>query len=345
MNKRAMLLLIAGSVYLLLTTGVVIPKSDQGIENIKQFLDTCPHNDPAYAQIRSDFNILRNDKLVEDIACSEPVSQMPIVDYTDELIALQGLRVMYHMDYGQSGHLPWTSGTLYQWMKSKVRGINISESAQTPWCCQLIDGEAYIVIPIADNSNRDFDRYWRGISGNIALYGHEARHMDGYPHVGCCEVSGSCDQTYDENDLSPNGIQYWLYKSWLMGEIYVGFSCLAPEEVSEIASWHLASANGLIYNFCDTQPPELIMPQYPGGECRSVIPAPTSTPIVAGDFEMTWFTMDAGGNTCSGEDFRFHSTSGQLDAGSMSGGNFVLIGGFWSSKTYAQYVYIPMIQR
>lgn len=345
MTKRVMMLLLAGAVYLLLTTAVDIRKGDQSIDNIKQFLDTCPHNDPAYAQIRSDFNILRNKNLVVDIPCTEPVSQMPIVQYTDELITLQGLRVMYYMDEGQSGHLPWTSGTLYQWMKSRIRGINISDTATRSTCCYLVDGDAYMTVPNGDTSNRDFSRYWRGISGNIALYAHETRHMDGYPHVGCCGRPVGCDQTYDENALTPYGIQYWLFKSWLMGEIYVGFSCLEPEEVSEIASWHLSGANGYISSFCDTKPPEVTMPQYPGGQCRSVIPTPTSTPIAEGDFDMTWFTIDAGGSTSAGGDFSFRSTSGQPDAGSISGGDFVLSGGFWSSETITQHFYLPMIQR
>jgi hypothetical protein len=86
-------------------------------------------DDPAFAQITSDLQIRRNGNVVSNFPCSEPVSQMPIAQYTDELIVLQGLRVISYMDQGRSGHLPWTSGSLYDRMKSKLGGINIDGSA------------------------------------------------------------------------------------------------------------------------------------------------------------------------------------------------------------------------
>jgi hypothetical protein len=52
-----------------------------------------------------------------------PVSQLPISQYTDELIVLQGLRAVVYMDLG-SNQLPWAPGTLYDWMKSKMTGIS-----------------------------------------------------------------------------------------------------------------------------------------------------------------------------------------------------------------------------
>ena len=58
---------------------------------------------------------------------------MALSQYTDELIVLQGLRTIYYMDLGRSGHLPWTAGTLYGWMKSKIGGINIrTDSTASP---------------------------------------------------------------------------------------------------------------------------------------------------------------------------------------------------------------------
>jgi len=47
-------------------------------------------------------------------------------------------------------------------------------------------------------------------------------------------------------------------------------------------------------------------------------------------FEMNWSTVDGGGviNTTGGA-FALSGTIGQPDAGDMSGGNFVLRGGFW----------------
>ncbi len=63
------------------------------IQDIDQFLNTCPQNDPAFATIMSDFQIRKNGSAVTIFPCSEPISAMPVSQYTDELIVLQGLRV------------------------------------------------------------------------------------------------------------------------------------------------------------------------------------------------------------------------------------------------------------
>lgn len=50
-----------------------------------------------------------------------------------------------------------------------------------------------------------------------------------------------------------------------------------------------------------------------------------------GQFEITWYTIDAGGtNNSIGGAFELSGTIGQPDAGpTMSGGQFTLAGGFW----------------
>jgi len=234
--------------------------------NIGPLLDTCPQFDPAYSQIRSDFEIRRNGVVVQDVPCSEPVSQLPISQYTDELIVLQGLRAVFYMNLG-SNHLPWAPGTLYEWMKSKMAGIDISDTSQFSACCETLDGKPFFILKAQDDFNRDFDRGWRGIAGNIDLYAHELRHLDGFPHVSCCGIAGGCDQTYDEANLSPYGIQWWLNAHWLTGEIYVGFSCLDPSQIAEITNWHLSATQGFRDRFCDNKPPLLTAPAIPGGEC------------------------------------------------------------------------------
>lgn len=49
----------------------------------------------------------------------------------------------------------------------------------------------------------------------------------------------------------------------------------------------------------------------------------------AGDFEVSWYTVDGGGGTSSGGDFVLSGTAGQPDAGELVGGDLVLRGGFW----------------
>tara|TARA_E500000318_G_scaffold12972_2_gene11923 strand:- start:46 stop:462 length:417 start_codon:yes stop_codon:yes gene_type:complete len=50
-----------------------------------------------------------------------------------------------------------------------------------------------------------------------------------------------------------------------------------------------------------------------------------------GSFEITWYTIDAGGtNNSTGGSFALSGTIGQPDAGAaMTGGQFSLTGGFW----------------
>ena len=236
--------------------------------NIGPLLDSCPQSDPAYEQIRRDFEIRRNGVPVGDVFCAEPASQLPLSQYTDELIVLQSLRSVYSMDLG-ANHLPWAPGTLYEWMKSKMTGIDISDTAAFSSCCETIDGKRFFIRKAQDDFNRDFDRQWIGISGDIGLYAHELRHLDGFPHTSCCGIPGGCDQTYDETNLTPYGIQWWLESHWLTGELYVGFSCLEPSQVAEAENWHLASCDGQFRErFCDNKPPLLSLPAMPGGECR-----------------------------------------------------------------------------
>lgn len=249
-----------------------IPPLFLSIENPKEFLDECPTNDPFISTVRADFEIRRNGVPVGGIPCTEPVSAMPLSQYTDELILLQGLRVMHYMDHGQSGHLPWTPGTLYDWMKSRIGGINISTTAPYSFCCESYGGKAFIVVKSSDDFNRDFDRRWEGITGNIALYAHEARHVDGYGHISC-PGSSADDMNFDQGNLTTRGVQWWLEKLWLDGDIYAGFSCLDLAESQEIANWHRNSANSVFRDsFCSTKPPILPMPDLPGGQCAPPLP-------------------------------------------------------------------------
>ncbi len=61
-----------------------------------------------------------------------------------------------------------------------------------------------------------------------------------------------------------------------------------------------------------------------------------ATTVDASDYDLSWYTIDAGGETFStGGDFELGGTSGQPDASTtvMSGGDFELSGGFWPALT------------
>ncbi len=55
-----------------------------------------------------------------------------------------------------------------------------------------------------------------------------------------------------------------------------------------------------------------------------------------GAFELTWFTLDGGGEMdLSGGTFALGSTAGQPDAAGATGGTFALQGGFWNPSSTA----------
>ncbi|MBK8986555.1 MAG: hypothetical protein IPM39_10815 [Chloroflexi bacterium] len=66
-------------------------------------------------------------------------------------------------------------------------------------------------------------------------------------------------------------------------------------------------------------------------------------------YNLNWWTVDGGGGHLSGTGYTLDSTIGQPDAGRMSGGNYVLAGGFWGgdrTEATGEYgVYLPTVLR
>jgi uncharacterized protein (TIGR03437 family) len=242
---------------------------------LQAFLDVCPQNDPYFETIRKDFLILRNGAVTGVPACTEPYSKTPTANVTEELSILQALRFAYYMDMGRSGYLPWTPLRLYDWFKSKIGGFNINTTLDPTFlaasCCEERGGRKFVtLVRLPDDINRNSRLIPDGMMGQVALFAHEVRHTDGFPHLACCPA-GSCDQTYDETKLSPYGIQYYLYKRWLSGEINLGYSCDAKLTVSLPGSF-LHTVNLYPPLFCNQPPPMVSLPSSPGGAC---IPACT----------------------------------------------------------------------
>ncbi len=256
--------------------------------NLQAFLDSCPQNDPYTPIIRRDFRITRDQVAVGDIPCTEPYTQMDPTQVTDELSVLQTLRFMYYMDMGRSGYLPWTTLRLYDWVKSRVSGVNISTPMVGGECCLVINNLTYIsvgslaAIAAADGTSVAVQAYYRqtadGQAASVGLFAHEARHTEGngYWHVsGCPEfpTTVGCDETYDETNLSPYGIQYYLAKQMLTGGINLGYSC-DPTTQAQLGAAFQSLANVYPGRFVTNPPPSLSLPAAPGGAC---IPASTFT--------------------------------------------------------------------
>jgi hypothetical protein len=244
------------------------------IDDIVAFLNRCPENDPAYTQIRKDFVIRRDGKIVGDVACAEPYPSMPIAQLTNELITLQTLRVAYYMDPGVRDYLPWTSKSLYQWLASVVGGVDLKTQPGQFECCETFVGRKYIVQSMQTEDQREYKREWPGIASTLSYFAHEARHAEGGPPhtTGCVAFPNrngppGCDRKYDVQKLGSYGVQYWLNQSWMTGRLNVGIAC-TPNPRS-YALRHLADLNLQYRNrFVENPPPIETLPSPPyGGSC------------------------------------------------------------------------------
>jgi hypothetical protein len=69
-----------------------------------------------------------------------------------------------------------------------------------------------------------------------------------------------------------------------------------------------------------------------------------AVPVQAQVYAVDWWAFSWGGETLSGGAFALSGTGGQPDAGTLSGGNFTLTGGFLAVETQG-YLYLPLIIR
>lgn len=243
-----------------------IAPAPQPIRNIVEFLERCPQEDPAYERIRFDLEIRRNGTLVTDVPCTGVASALPAEQFTDELIALQNFRVLYHMDAGLVNHLPWTDKRAYEWFVSKIGGLDLRD-VPAPSCCSVIGSRFFVTWRQGSEATRDFQREWLSNAASVATLLHEARHRDGFPHSSCCGGAGGCDETYDERNLSAYGVQYWTLRAWLVGTINVGLGCLGRRELRDSAVILSNTVNGLATRFCTQRPEPVPLPVDPGGPC------------------------------------------------------------------------------
>jgi hypothetical protein len=267
-----------------------------GIKNIATFLQTCPSNDPAFATIFHDFSVsydstpLTQSQLSHDlnIVCasiSNPGAPAPTLTQQAEYVVSQVFRTMYYMDNQgtQECPYPWTGGTsLYNWEKAMVAGVDIRDDSAYSDCCEVSNGKYLFGLrePAANQYPGDYT--WIGIANQMALYVHEARHspnnlpppntLNAFLHSTCCPeqgnaVTASCDNTYNESDLTPYGLQYWLFRGWLNGTVNVGYACMTPADVQSVSQFFQVAANEYIGRFCTNPPATVPIPATPGGPC------------------------------------------------------------------------------
>ena len=70
----------------------------------------------------------------------------------------------------------------------------------------------------------------------------------------------------------------------------------------------------------------------------------TSGPILAQSYEVAWWKVAGGGGSSTANKYTLSGTIAQAEAGSLTGGNYTLLGGFWGI-TMQQYIHLPLILR
>jgi len=73
-------------------------------------------------------------------------------------------------------------------------------------------------------------------------------------------------------------------------------------------------------------------------------------PVMAssgGSYDLSWWSVDGGGGTSSGDNYALNGSVGQADAGMpLSSGAFTVVGGFWVGIAAGEWsVYLPIILR
>ncbi|MDE0072554.1 MAG: Ig-like domain-containing protein [Gammaproteobacteria bacterium] len=247
------------------------------VRDIEAFLDQCPTNDSVFVEIRREFEVrFEGEPLSGPVVCSEPAAAMPSDEVTYQLKAYQTLRLAYHMNEATKGRLPWTEMGLYEWMVSRVSGVNMKQRPGLYYCCDLIDGKLYIATSQfgIDSSGQVYpfeqSMDWWGISITLPFYAHEIRHADEDDpgHVTGCEAfplpsdPPGCDAAYDLGNLGGYGVHYWLGSSWATGYLNVGIAC--SPRVDEHITWEVESANLVRERFVTNVPPLLTADSFEG---------------------------------------------------------------------------------
>lgn len=243
-----------------------------GLRNPVDFAMHCPADDSAFAVIRSDF-VLLNDGApnTAPVVCTNPYSTMSPM--TEELMEWQALRLVYAMSPGTAGKLPWTTLSLYDWLKAQVAGIDIRTQAGNSACCETINGKRYFITSRKDAATLNFYHDWIGLSNWLGLIMHEARHVLGPGHVNGCPAFPlptdpfGCDATYDLQNLGSYGVQYWFFSSLAKGTLNVGIGCLPAATAQQYATSAASTANVYPSRFVTNAPPMVTATLPYGGTC------------------------------------------------------------------------------
>jgi hypothetical protein len=102
--------------------------------------------------------------------------------------------------------LPWTSKSLYDWLRGAIKAFRLRSDIDVSYCC---DPANTINVRVANNAYFVLTDKWidppigGGLMDTLVLFVHESRHNEGFPHT-----CGADDKTIAE--LGAWGVQYEL---------------------------------------------------------------------------------------------------------------------------------------
>jgi len=80
----------------------------------------------------------------------------------------------------------------------------------------------------------------------------------------------------------------------------------------------------------------------------ALLAAGTAWAALSSSYNLSWWTVDAGGTTFSTADgYTLGATAGQADVAVLTGGRYTLAGGFWGGGVAAveRSIYLPLVLR
>lgn len=187
----------------------------------EEFMSSCPT--PAeVAAIDQELSLTFIDDPTagEPLACSEGAGSVDLTVL--QMGVYQTLRLMMAARFSEP--LPWTRGSLWDWLVAAIDGIEFNSNEGLSFCCR---GERTIVISTEVQRNAAGEvvqgPHWlvvyahadlkdeRGLAAVswIQLFVHEARHAEGPPHT--CGVG-------DDETFAEMGAWAYVYYIWLWFE-------------------------------------------------------------------------------------------------------------------------------
>lgn len=168
---------------------------------VDQLLGRCPSPDELAAVYSTTRMIFTSDPSAGRLVCTVAEGSGDLSLLQER--AYQAVLLLAWLRF--DAPLPWTDKPLDAWFAAAIHGVDFRGDTDYSFCCEaggviVIQTRNLIVLTPTDKPLE----IWRAVEGLAALFVHEARHNEGYPHT--CANGG--DSTIEE--LGSWGVVYYL---------------------------------------------------------------------------------------------------------------------------------------